>query len=201
MKMLRYCNAVRVWQLQQTFLRTLNRQRYRAVRPVAAALHRSVAMPSLIPFRSIRVTRSTYGPCKEACAASARQVGRRQWTATGLATLAVLARDAAAPPAGARNLFADEDEVIDAAARKGAYNMSEEEWKKKLTQPQYAILREASTERPFGNALNAEKRSGAARHLQVNGCGCAKSLARGSHRTLQPRGLCAWHHVRGRCLS
>ena len=39
-------------------------------------------------------------------------------------------------------------------------NHTPEEWKKLLTQEQYAVLREQDTERPFTSPLNREKRHG-----------------------------------------
>jgi peptide-methionine (R)-S-oxide reductase len=38
--------------------------------------------------------------------------------------------------------------------------LSKEEWKKRLTPEQYAVLREEGTERPGSSPLNAEKRKG-----------------------------------------
>ncbi|MGH6650365.1 MAG: peptide-methionine (R)-S-oxide reductase MsrB [Sphingopyxis sp.] len=40
------------------------------------------------------------------------------------------------------------------------WQLSEAQWKKRLTPFQYKILREAGTERPFTNALNNEHRTG-----------------------------------------
>ncbi len=40
------------------------------------------------------------------------------------------------------------------------WRLSEAQWKKKLTAPQYYILREAGTERPFSHPLNNEHRVG-----------------------------------------
>ena len=47
-------------------------------------------------------------------------------------------------------------------ARTGKFEMqlSEAEWKKRLTPQQYAVLREENTERPNSSALNKEKRRG-----------------------------------------
>src|SRR3546814_20333122 len=39
-------------------------------------------------------------------------------------------------------------------------NLSDAEWKKRLTPRQYAVLRNAATERPLSSPLNAEHRNG-----------------------------------------
>ncbi|WP_445177193.1 peptide-methionine (R)-S-oxide reductase MsrB [Rhizorhapis sp. SPR117] len=39
-------------------------------------------------------------------------------------------------------------------------NLSEEEWKKRLTSQQFAVLRRAATERPYSSPLNKEHRKG-----------------------------------------
>jgi peptide-methionine (R)-S-oxide reductase len=41
-----------------------------------------------------------------------------------------------------------------------AWQLSEAEWKRRLSAPAYAVLRGEGTERPFSSALNAEKRQG-----------------------------------------
>lgn len=46
--------------------------------------------------------------------------------------------------------------------------LSEAEWKKKLTPEQYHVLREEGTERPFTSPLNSEKREGM---FACAGCG------------------------------
>jgi peptide-methionine (R)-S-oxide reductase len=38
--------------------------------------------------------------------------------------------------------------------------LSEDEWRKRLTAPQFSVLRQEGTERPGSSALNAEKRKG-----------------------------------------
>lgn len=53
-------------------------------------------------------------------------------------------------------------------SRKGEYALSDEEWRSKLSPQAYSILREASTERPFGSPLNKEKRTGT---FTCAGCG------------------------------
>ena len=45
--------------------------------------------------------------------------------------------------------------------------LSKEEWKKRLTPEQFAVLREEATERPGSSALNGEKRNG---HYACAGC-------------------------------
>ena len=49
-----------------------------------------------------------------------------------------------------------------------AFSLSEAEWKKRLTRQQYAVLREAGTERPGSSPLNKEKRKGT---FACAGCG------------------------------
>jgi len=56
----------------------------------------------------------------------------------------------------------------EAQARKFAYQLSDDAWKKRLTRQQYAILRQAATERPFTHPLNKEKRKGV---FACAGCG------------------------------
>jgi len=46
-------------------------------------------------------------------------------------------------------------------------DLSKEEWKKRLTPEQFAVLREEGTERPGSSALNGEKRKG---HYACAGC-------------------------------
>ena len=41
-----------------------------------------------------------------------------------------------------------------------ALELSDDEWKKRLTSQQYAVLRRAATERPYSSPLNGEKRKG-----------------------------------------
>ena len=48
----------------------------------------------------------------------------------------------------------------EAQAREFSYQLSDSEWKKRLTPQQYAILRQEATERPFTHPLNKEKRKG-----------------------------------------
>ena len=45
-------------------------------------------------------------------------------------------------------------------ASKEEWNLSKDEWKKRLTQESYFILREEGTERAFSSKLNNEKRKG-----------------------------------------
>jgi peptide-methionine (R)-S-oxide reductase len=57
-----------------------------------------------------------------------------------------------------------------AAAAKGAYPVThtDAEWRKLLTPDQYAVLRQAATERPYSSPLNDEHRSGT---FACAGCG------------------------------
>ncbi len=53
--------------------------------------------------------------------------------------------------------------VLIAAPRPKAapgWRLTDAQWKSRLTAPQYAVLRDAATERPFSNALNDEHRAG-----------------------------------------
>jgi peptide-methionine (R)-S-oxide reductase len=47
-----------------------------------------------------------------------------------------------------------------AAPRKFAVTLSDSEWRKRLGAERYAVLRKASTERPFSSPLDHEKRKG-----------------------------------------
>lgn len=47
-----------------------------------------------------------------------------------------------------------------AVETKYAVTLSDAEWRKKLSPPAYAVLRQASTERPFSSPLNEEHRAG-----------------------------------------
>ncbi len=54
-------------------------------------------------------------------------------------------------------------------------NLSEAEWRKRLTPQQYAVLREEGTERPYSSPLNNEKRAG---RYECAGCGLAQFSSR-----------------------
>ena len=57
------------------------------------------------------------------------------------------------------------------AAGVDTLQLSDAEWRKRLTPAQYEVLREEGTERPFSSALNDEKRAGSYRCA-----GCALPL-------------------------
>jgi len=54
------------------------------------------------------------------------------------------------------------------ASGRFAVNFTEEEWRKRLTARQYAVLRQHGTERPYSSALNKEQRRGV---FVCAGCG------------------------------
>jgi peptide-methionine (R)-S-oxide reductase len=64
----------------------------------------------------------------------------------------------AAPFVRIRSAFASPAE--DGSSTVERLDLSDEEWKKRLTPAQYAVLREEDTERPFSSPLNHEKRAG-----------------------------------------
>ena len=49
-----------------------------------------------------------------------------------------------------------------------AYTLTDAQWRKKLTKQEFAVLREAATERPYSSPLNDEKRAGT---FVCAGCG------------------------------
>ena len=51
-------------------------------------------------------------------------------------------------------VFASSEDSID------EWNLSNDQWKKKLSPEAYSVLRKEGTERPFSNSLNNEKREG-----------------------------------------
>ena len=55
-----------------------------------------------------------------------------------------------------------------AQAKNYPVSLSEAQWRKKLTKAEYAVLREAATERPYSSSLNNEKRAGT---FTCAGCG------------------------------
>jgi peptide-methionine (R)-S-oxide reductase len=55
--------------------------------------------------------------------------------------------------------------------------LSEEEWRQRLTEDQYAVLREEDTEPPFSSPLNDEKRKGV-----FNCAGCDNALYSSEHK-------------------
>ena len=57
-------------------------------------------------------------------------------------------------------IFKPNKALASSLASKGKWNLSNEEWKKKLSPESYNILREEGTERAFSSLLNNEKRKG-----------------------------------------
>ena len=57
-----------------------------------------------------------------------------------------------------------------AEAKSFKISLSDAQWKKKLTKPEYTVLRQAGTERPYTSPLNEEKRVGT---FICAGCGNA----------------------------
>lgn len=55
-----------------------------------------------------------------------------------------------------------------AGAREFRFQLSEAQWRKRLTPAQYAVLREEATERPYSSPLNKEHRKGV---FVCAGCG------------------------------
>ena len=56
----------------------------------------------------------------------------------------------------------------EARARDFRVSFSDEEWRKRLTEAQYRVLRQEATERPYTSSLNGEKRKGV---FVCAGCG------------------------------
>lgn len=105
----------------------------------------------------------------DACASGAPEkhrmplVSRRRASTWALATLVA----AALPLAARRELSRAKADQTDASSvdRKisGAshrVNLSEDDWRQRLTPEQFRVLRKSGTEFPFSSALNAEKRKG-----------------------------------------
>ena len=65
------------------------------------------------------------------------------------------------------------------AASDGAFeiNLTEEEWRQRLTEEQFAVLRQEKTERAFSSPLNEEKRKGA-----FHCAGCDNPLYSSEHK-------------------
>ena len=57
-------------------------------------------------------------------------------------------------------IFKPNKALASSLVSKGKWNLSNEEWKKKLSPESYNILREEGTERAFSSLLNNEKRKG-----------------------------------------
>lgn len=82
---------------------------------------------------------------------------RRSFLRSLLATASL----ATLSPFGFRPLMADTPKTADTAADTiEKLNLSDAEWKTRLTPEQYDILRQEGTERPFSSPLNAEKHKG-----------------------------------------
>ena len=66
-----------------------------------------------------------------------------------------------ATAAGFIGVFSAPDRVLAASkASDSAWDLTDAEWKKRLTPEAYSVLRKEGTERPFTSALNNEKRTG-----------------------------------------
>lgn len=64
-----------------------------------------------------------------------------------------------------------------AEAKNFPYQLSESQWRKRLTKDEFYILREAGTERPYTSPLNVEKRKGT-----FNCAGCGQALYSSEHK-------------------
>ena len=109
-------------------------------------------------------------PCARAVSCVQHSNGKRRHVATAATRrqlqTALTALVAGTAPAQVAHAAAMEgpftsEPAQDPSSRQGSYKMPEAEWKQRLTQPQYAILRQGSTERPFVSPLLNEKRKGA----------------------------------------
>jgi peptide-methionine (R)-S-oxide reductase len=74
--------------------------------------------------------------------------------------LATLLARVGAPLAGLLPFLRADRALAAAKATDPAWQLSPEEWKKRLSPAAYAVLRNEGTERPFSSPLNNEKRSG-----------------------------------------
>jgi SelR domain len=121
-----------------------------------------MAAPSVAPFSIAKLSNRAFSHARGARVRAAAMT-RRQGVAA-IATAGTLLREAG-QVAGAAEFAATGPTAI--LERRGSFALENEEWRKRLSPAQYSILREASTERPFGSPLNSEKRTGAARHHDV----------------------------------
>jgi peptide-methionine (R)-S-oxide reductase len=72
----------------------------------------------------------------------------------------LLARLGALVPGLAAPFLASDAAAAASAARDPAWQLSDADWRRRLSPAAYAVLRQEATERPFSSPLNGEKRPG-----------------------------------------
>lgn len=107
----------------------------------------------MLPARSIGLLALAFAACAPVQPDAGTTGGARSSVSSSVAIAAATSSAwAAAPTPAASSAPAEE--------RKSYAEYTDEDWKKVLTPDQYAILREAGTERPYTSPLNDEKRAG-----------------------------------------